>query len=403
MPENLSHSAPTISDIGRKYLRFHLVPDVGPVRMRKLLEHFGNPDSVFTASRAELMRVDGIGPKIAESILESRNAAAVQHDIDRAAASGVRILCPLDPDYPVPLKHITDPPTCLYVRGTLEPADAVAIAIVGTRKCSHYGREQALRFAELLARAGFTVISGRARGVDGHAHRGALNVGGRTIAVLGNGLPAIYPPEHEKLAEDIANSGAVLTESPMDALPSTETFPRRNRLIAGLAIGTLIIEAGKQSGALITARLATEYNREVFALPGRVDQPELTAGVNRLIRDGGAKLVTSLDDILDELGSVGETMRTEATEAINQSSTPTSGRLPSLETKPDSPGASRAVGMTELEMRLLTMLAQDVFDTDQLAQQSGLAVHEVVATLTSLELKGRVTRLPGSRFSARRR
>lgn len=395
-------SPPTITEVGRKYLRFHLVPDVGPVRMRKLLEHFGNPDAVFAASRAELTRVDGIGPKIAESILNHRDGAAAQKDIDRAAASGVRILCPLDADYPVPLKHITDPPTCLYVRGTLEPADAVAIAIVGTRKCSHYGREQALRFAELLARAGFTVISGLARGVDGHAHRGALNVGGRTIAVLGNGLPAIYPPEHEKLAEDISKSGAVMTESPMDAIPFTESFPRRNRIIAGLAIGTLIIEAGKQSGALITARLATEYNREVFALPGRVDQPELTAGVNKLIRDGGAKLVTSLDDILDELGSVGETMRTEAENALNRPTSDTNGQsvAPSA---PPTYTPPRAAEPSATELRLLDIMAHDVFDSDQLAAQSGIVVHEVIAALTSLELKGRVTRLPGARFCARRR
>ena len=394
--------SPTISEAGRKYLRFHLVPDVGPVRMRKLLDHFGEPDAVFGASRGELQRVDGIGPKIADSIIEHRDGAAAGREVDRAAAAGVRIVCPADPEFPVPLRHITDPPTCLYVRGTLEPADSVAIAIVGTRKCSYYGREQALRFGELLARAGFTVVSGLARGVDGHAHRGALQAGGRTIAVLGNGLPAIYPPEHEQLAMDIVKNGAVVTESPMGSAPSTESFPRRNRLIAGLAIGTLIIEAGKQSGALITARLAIEYNREVFALPGRVDQPELTAGVNRLIRDGHAKLVTSLDDILDELGSVGETMRKEAEQAQIQVPS-ASGALNSHVSSDPLQISFIAKDLLPIEKRLLEILAQDVFDTDQLAEASSFPVHEVIGALTALELKGKVTRLPGSRFTARRR
>lgn len=397
-----SDAAPTISPIGKQYLRFHLVPEVGPIRLARLLEHFGSPDSVFAASRSELQRVEGIGPKIADSIVEYRNSPAVDREVEQATTNGVRILCPLDTEYPVPLKHIADPPICLYVRGSLEPADAVAIAIVGTRRCSYYGREQALRFAELLAKAGFTIISGLARGVDSHAHRGALNAQGRTIAVLGNGLPAIYPPEHESLAADIRQNGAVLTESPMDSVPSTESFPRRNRIIAGLALGTLIIEAGKQSGALITARLATEYNREVFALPGRVDQPELTAGVNRLIRDGHAKLVTSLDDILDELGKVGEAMRKEADQAVLPA------HLVSSENKADSSSKRlqrqvRTSEMTAVERRIVDLLGRDVFNTDQLAQETGLGINEVIPALTALELKGWVTRLPGSRYACRRR
>jgi len=354
---------------------------VGPIRARKLVQHFGKVDAIFSASIRELQHVEGIGEKTAEAIHRSRDDGFVEKEIARAAEFGVRILCQEDADYPQSLLNIPDPPICLYVRGTLTPTDAVAIAIVGTRRCSHYAREQAVRFGELLAGAGFTVVSGLARGVDGDAHRGALRAGGRTLAVLGNGLHTVYPPEHGELAEEIAKSGALVTELEVDVAPDAKNFPPRNRIIAGLSLGTLVVEAGKQSGALITARLSTEYNREVFALPGAIDRPANNAGSNALIRDGGAKLVTCLEDILDELGAVGTTL-TPQTETIESAT-------------------SKLPRMSDIEQTLWNAVAGGVEDLEGICQATKLDASRITATLTTLQLRGLIRQLPGNRFVLR--
>lgn len=379
-----------ISDVGRKYLRLQLTSDVGPVRVRKLIARFGSLDAVLSASMGELERVDGIGPRIARSIFQARSDDAVDREIEQAASLGLRILCTEDAEYPRTLLNIPDPPICLYVRGLLEPADAVAVAIVGSRRCSHYGREQAMRFGELLGRAGFTVVSGLARGIDGHAHRGALRGGGRTIAVLGNGLPTIYPPEHESLASDIVGAGALVSEIPLHAAPDSKNFPRRNRIIIGLALGVIVVEAAKRSGALITARLASEYNREVFAVPGRVDHPDYSAGVNGLIRDGGAKLITCLEDVLDELGEVGDTMRpdTEDPDSDDPQGHPT--------------GPPAVSGLGRDERAVFDAIESGVDDADLICSSTKLEMARVTSILTSLQLKGLVTRLAGNRFVPRR-
>lgn len=387
---------PVISDVGTRYLRLHLTPDIGPIRVRNLVEHFGSVDAVLGASIAELERVDRIGPVSAQAIFAARNGDDVEQEVDRAASCGIRILCWEDADYPAILRNITDPPICLYVRGRIEPADGVAVAIVGTRRCSTYGREQALRFGELLGRAGFTVVSGLARGVDGHAHRGALQTGGRTIAVLGNGLATIYPPEHRELADQIAQAGAVVSEFPMDSRPDAANFPRRNRIITGLSLGVIVIEAGKASGSLITARLAAEYNREVFALPGQVDRPEQTAGVNSLIRDGGAKLITCLDDVLDELGSVGDIM---------------GGKQPAKPRPKDDAqaGSPESLPFEAPQVPVLTGDDRTVFDAvsngaenvDAICLATGLDSGRVMATLTNLQLKSLIRQLPGHLFEIR--
>ena len=378
-----------LSDVARGYLRLQLTTDVGPIRLRKLIDRLGSVDAVLSASISELQHAEGIGPRIAESIFRSRSDDPVDQEIERAAACGVRIVCSEDADYPRPLLNIPDPPICLYIKGQLIPTDSVAIAIVGTRRCSHYGREQAVRFAEVLAGAGFTIVSGLARGIDGYAHRGALQAGGRTIAVLGNGLGAIYPPEHESLAEQVASAGAIVSEFPIDAQPAPEHFPRRNRIITGLSLGVLVIEAGKKSGALITARLASEYNREVFAVPGRVDRPELTAGVHRLIRDGGAKLVTCLEDVLDELAEVGEIMRPENDET------------PSSEAIGADSGLPATPALTHDEKAVLDAITAGTEDEEQITSETNLATSRVASALTSLQLKGLVRRLPGSHFVPR--
>ncbi len=386
-----------LSSIARKYLRLSTAANVGPIRVRNLVEHLGSVDAVLEASVAELQQVDQVGRKSAEAIFAARsNAEAVEREIHRAAECNLRILCPEDDDYPKPLRNIPDPPICLYVRGTLEPADAVAIAIVGTRRCSHYGREQAMRFGELLARAGFTVVSGLARGIDGFAHRGAIRGGGRTLAVLGNGLAAIYPPDHLELAKEIAANGAVVTELPIDTSPDAKNFPARNRIITGLSLGVLVIEAPLTSGALITARLASEYNREIFALPGNVDRPDLNAGSNALIRDGGAKLVTCLEDVLDELKDVGRIMRrgSDAIEPPGSSPTsPPSGGSPG--------GRPQLARLSDAQRAVFDAIHDGAEQLDSVCERTELAAGVVTSAVTSLELVGLVRQLPGGRVVLR--
>ncbi len=376
-----------LSEIGRKFLRLHLIPELGPRRLRKLLDFFGSVDAILGASGAQLAGVDRFPNKVARAIAGAQNDDAIDKEIEAAAAHGARIISMQDEDYPEPLRQMADPPICLYLRGSLRPTDAVAISIVGTRRCSHYGAEQAVRFGELLGQAGFTVVSGLARGVDGHAHRGALRAGGRTIAVLGNGLASVYPPEHESLAEEIVNNGALMSEFHMTISPTPENFPRRNRIITGLSLGVVVVEAGKRSGALITARLAHDLNREVFAVPGRVDHPETSAGTNGLIRDGQAKLITCLEDILDELEGVGRVMGRDLAEPAKGAS---------------STAANDSPPLSAHERTVLQTIRDGAEDADDICARVGLESGTVTTALTSLQLKGLVTRLPGNRFALRR-
>ncbi|MEK6674471.1 MAG: DNA-processing protein DprA [Planctomycetota bacterium] len=375
-----------ITEAARQYIRLHLACDVGPIRLRRLLQYFGTIEKVLSASSAELQRVEGVGPIVAKSIQDARNSPKAETEIVKAEAAGVRIVCQTDIDYPKALLNMPDAPICLYFRGDFSQTDTISVAIVGTRKCSHYGREQAIRFSQLLARAGFTIVSGLARGIDGCAHRGALEAGGRTIAVLGNGLSHIYPPEHKAMADEIAKRGTVISEVPMDCGPESKNFPGRNRLIAGLTLGTLVVEAGERSGALITARLASEYNREVFAVPGRLDDPDRSVGVNALIRDGGAKLVTCLEDILSELGEVAQKL-----------DEPPDNKPPSL----IGESAVNAKELPTIEQLVYRSVENGLEEIDALGIATGLDAGRVSTVLTSLELKGLVRRLPGNRFSKR--
>ncbi|NOX59692.1 MAG: DNA-protecting protein DprA [Planctomycetes bacterium] len=306
-----------------------------------------------------------------------------------AGDAQTHIVCWEDPNYPAQLRYCDDPPVCLYVRGDLQPTDAVSIAIVGSRKSSRYGYDQARRFATLLAGAGFTVVSGMARGVDGYAHDGALCGNGRTVAVLGSGVDVIYPPEHGELAKRIIGAGAIISELPMRTQPAGGSFPRRNRIIAGMTLGTLVVEASSRSGALITARLASEYNREVFAVPGQVNTPT-AIGTNRLIQKGEAKLVAGLEDILDELGDVGKKMG--------------STKARSGDT-PDSPDATRKAIRASLdanERALVDLLGDEELTIDDLIAQSGLQAAAVTASLTTLQIKGAIVIMPGNRIARRR-
>ena len=302
--------AETITDTGRVYLRWALTDGIGPLTFSRMLIQLGDPAEALGASAGVLQTVKGIGREKASAIARSRDSAAVDEEVSAAEVHGVRIVCRADAEYPEGLKRIPDAPIVIYVKGDLLPTDVVALAIVGSRRCTIYGSEQARRFGELLAGAGFTVVSGLARGIDAFAQHGAADAGGRSIAVMGRGLAEIYPPENEALATRLLEHGAWVSELPMQAAVRAENFPSRNRIIAGMTLGTLVIEAAQRSGALITARLATEYNREVFALPGRAQDP-MSIGTNALIRDGGAKLVMSLEDILEEISEVAEALRPE--------------------------------------------------------------------------------------------
>ncbi len=281
-----------------------------------------------------------------------------------------------EPLYPAALEEIPDPPPLLYVQGTLEPRDQLAIALVGSRRCTPYGIRIAERLATSLGRAGFTVVSGLARGIDAAAHRGALKGGGRTIAVLANGLASIYPPEHAELALEVAEHGALLTELPMHQGPIAGLFPQRNRIISGLCLGVVVIEAAPRSGSLSTAHHAMEQNREVFAVPGPVDSLA-SRGCHRLIRDG-AKLVETIDDILEELGPLVREVHTADDE--------TPVRHPA------------ELALNDQERSLLGQLDNRPTGVDELIMRTGLIASQVMATLSVLELKRLVRRMPGHQF-----
>jgi DNA processing protein len=260
----------------------------------------------------------------------------------------------------------------------LEPEDTVAIGVVGARRCTLYGREQAHRLGYQLASAGVTIISGLARGVDSESHKGALAAGGRTIAVLGNGLATIYPPEHADLADRITQQGAVLSELPMTTSPNHTNFLPRNRLIAGLSLGVIVVEAARRSGSLTTARLASEYNREVFAVPGRVDN-DSAQGTNRLIRDQHAKLVIDVEDVLSELGEVGRSLGAETEQ-------------------PAGPPLPSAAGLRDDERHVYDLLGSEAVSIETIAQTTGQAAARIAATLIGLQLRGLARQLPGNVF-----
>jgi DNA processing protein len=353
-----------------------MVPGVGPLTSRALLERFGTAGGVLDAPIALLRDVAGVGPKLAGRIATARRDFDADAELDLCRRSGVRIIPRGDAPYPPPLEDIPDPPCLLYARGTIEPRDQLAIALVGSRRCTPYGVRIAERLAGALARVGLTVVSGLARGIDAAAHRGALRAGGRTLAVMANGLAQVYPPEHDDLAREVAAAGAVLSEMPMHQPPISELFTRRNRIISGLCLGVVVVEATPRSGSLSTARHAVEQNREVFAVPGPVDSLP-SQGCHRLIRDG-ARLVETVDDILDELGPLVREVR------------------PSPEETPVRHPAELA--LSDLERSLLGRLDDNPVAVDELIARTGLTASQVLATLSVLEVRRLVRRLPGHQF-----
>jgi DNA processing protein len=354
-------------------VRLSLVSGVGPLLRKALLERFGSPAAVLAAAKDELQTVEGIGPTIAARIAAARDEIDAEFELQLAAEHGVDVLTDADADYPRPLRHIHDPPGVLFRRGDPNLQDELAVAMVGTRHATRYGIAQTERLAGSLARTGFTVVSGLARGIDAAAHRGALAAGGRTIAVLASGLLEIYPPEHRKLADDVAASGCLLSEAPPRMPPISGAFPQRNRIISGLCLGTIIVEAPDRSGALITARHAYEQGREVFAVPGPVDS-RMSRGCHALIKDG-AKLVETIDDVLAELGPLADRIERD-----------------------DGTTVERPAELTlnDVEQQVLAAIEHSPISIDAVAAASGLAIHRVLATISALEMRRLIRRTSGS-------
>ncbi|HWE00817.1 MAG TPA: DNA-processing protein DprA [Tepidisphaeraceae bacterium] len=382
------------------WLQLSLTDGVGPILSRRLVETAGGAAAACSASADQLADIEGIGTVRSRKIHASLRAAAAKADeeFDKCAKANVSLLSPDDDAYPVLLRSIPDPPCVLYMRGALEPRDLNSVAIVGSRKCSFYGREQAERFAALLAGAGITVISGGARGIDSSSHRGAIShPQGRTIAVLGSGVDVAYPPENASLFDQIAERGAVLSEFPLGSSPLRENFPRRNRIVSGMSRGVLVVEADERSGALITARQACDdHGRPVFALPGRVDNP-LSFGPHMLIRDG-ATLVTKLEDILDGLGPVPhDAMEPTLFGTLAAEQASAAAKAPAL-----PPEAARQMdGLTEQQRQILTAIAGDTASVDLIVDRTSLPVHVVLQELTFLSLKGKIRRIDGQTYTLR--
>jgi DNA processing protein len=363
-------------------LCLYLAPGIGPRTLRKLRAHFPADVVIIEASERELTEVPGVGKKTADSI--RRAIGSVDPDAERRAMREreVRLIAEGDDDYPPLLAATPDPPPALWIQGNIEALSPLSLAIVGSRQCSPYGREQAGRFASLIAGAGLTIVSGGALGIDAEAHRGALRIeGGRTVAVMGCGLSHIYPPHHKSLFARIVDSGgALVSEYPMDAAPRAEHFPRRNRIISGLSLGVLIIEAGVGSGALITGRIAAEdHGREVMALPGRVDSPA-SAGSLALIRSGGAALVVNHADVLSQLDGCSQLVR---------------GAVERAGAEHAEKRASLFEGMlTEGQRAIMEYVTEQnsPVPVDMLAVKLDRPLSEIMADLTLLELHGRVRR-----------
>jgi len=371
------------------YLRLTHADGVGPVLFARLVKHFGSAAAALDTSVAAMTQVEGIGTATAEKIARSRGSFDVQKEIGLADKHGAMLIHWDDARYPAALKSVYDPPPVLYVRGTLERSDALSVAIVGSRRCSVYGAEQASRFAHLLAASGFTIASGLARGIDTAAHKGALSAKGRTIAVQGCGLANVFPPENDKLAAMIAQSGAVVSELPMSYEPLAENFPARNRIIAGLSLGVLVVEAPHNSGALLSAKAALDYDRDVMAIPGKIDSP-LSGGCHKLIKDG-AKLVDSLDDILEAIGCVGQGLKPHAAGAAQQAEEKAQATL--------FDSANR--NLSDVERGVLEGFDGEPMHVERVIAQSGLTAGQVHASLISLQLKGMVKQLPGGLYLKR--
>ncbi|MEM6469026.1 MAG: DNA-processing protein DprA [Planctomycetota bacterium] len=362
----------TIAPETRALLRLSMLPGLGPRTLTSLLSHFGSPQTALDASPEELRLVDGVGPKLVHTIRTASDHIDEQRVIDWCTQHDCDLMTDEDDAYPSLLREMHDAPPLFFKIGDFQPADQIAVAIVGTRHGTAYGTRMAERLSYGLAKAGVTVVSGLARGIDAVAHEGALSAGGRTIAVLGGGLGQIYPAEHEGLAKAVAADGVVMSEYSPFAKPRGGMFPQRNRIIAALSLATLVIEAPDRSGALITAGHAGELGRDVLALPGPVTS-RASRGVNRLIRDG-ATLVQTVEDVLEALGPLSSSVTDDDGHEIRQPSELT---------------------LNAVERSVLELIDASGTLIDQVIAKSGLAAHQVLSTISVLEMRKLIRRLSG--------
>ncbi|MBM4273227.1 MAG: DNA-protecting protein DprA [Deltaproteobacteria bacterium] len=363
------------------WLALRRIPGVGLVLFHRLVQAFGSPAGVFQAAREDLRSIKGVSPAMAQAIVTFRDWDQVEAQISQLKALGAEMLTHSDPGFPARLKEIPYAPPLIFIRGTLEDEDALAVALVGTRTPSYYGLKTCRRLAGALAARGVTVVSGLARGIDTAAHQGALENSGRTLAVLGCGLDVVYPPENKELYRKIPEQGALITEFPLGTPPEARNFPVRNRLISGLSLAVVVVEAGLRSGTSITVSYALEQGREVMAVPGAIDSPT-SVGPHRLIQEG-AKLVAAVEDILQELPGVKMVRPPAAEPAVGPlfSRATITAAAPPLRFPADDP--------------LLPLLGSEPVQLEELVQTSRLPAAEVMSRLTMLELQGLIRELPG--------
>ncbi len=354
------------------WVGFNQVKGIGSVRIRALLDFFGDLQIAWDAP-AQALRSAGLTEKVVDAFLQVRHRIDLEKELEKANQLGVELLTWEDDRYPRLLKEIAQPPPILYVLGTIKPEDELSVAIVGTRKFTPYGRQVAEEIAEFLVHQGITVVSGLARGVDAVAHAMALKTGGRTLAVLGSGVDRIYPPEHEKLAGRIIESGAVMSDYALGTPPEAVNFPPRNRIISGLSQATIVIEAGTDSGALITAEFAADQGREVLAVPGGIYAPQ-SKGTNRLIQEGARPLL-QLKDILDALSLEQAQWQQQRT-------------------------ARTMLPADDVERKILLVVGVEPLHIDEISALAGLSIEKISATLTMMELKGMVRQVGGMNYTA---
>ena len=372
----LEKGAPVSDHDYAPWLALGRIKGVGGVNFKKITTQFADPSAIFRASPAQLGEIEGLHRDIIDNITNFADWAEIDDEIRRARAAGIKMIPFSAAAYPLRLRSISDPPPLLYVKGEIGHDDR-AVAIVGSRSASDYGRRVARDLARGLVSFGFTVVSGMARGIDGTAHESAIRAGGRTVAVLGCGVDRAYPPEHEMLYRRISESGAVISELPMGARPIAFNFPARNRLISGLSLGVVIVEATEKSGSLITASLAAEQGREVFAVPGEAGASR-SRGSHRLIRQG-AKLVETVDDIIEEI----------APQLARRAG---DGAAPAARTLPENSGPAAR--------QIFALLNESALQVDQVIEQTGLTAPQVLQVLLDLELQGFVSQTPGKIYRA---
>ncbi|MBI3414260.1 MAG: DNA-protecting protein DprA [Verrucomicrobia bacterium] len=362
------------------FVALNMISHVGPVRVRQLLDHFGEAPTILRASKAQLLQVRGIGDETAQAIVDWEKSIDLAGELKRIQEFGCHVLIQSDDAYPELLRQIYDPPVVLYVKGALTEKDKNAVAMVGSRMTTSYGLETARKLAYQLAYVGVTVVSGGARGIDTASHQGAMSAKGRTVAVLGNGINIVFPPENAELFERIAANGALITQFPFNRIADKQSFPIRNRIVAGMTLGTVVVEANLTSGALITANFAVDYGRQTFAVPGRIDSPR-SKGCHDLIKKG-AKLCESAEDVLSEFEYL----------------FPATNRPPSA----NETGVLPALVLSEPEQKVYETLSEEEISIDDVIRQSGLPSSAVSVALLSLEMKRMVKQLPGKMFRRER-